>query len=120
LGGGVMFSHAVVEAQSLYLQTVQTAVCNRHHTILQQFIRRLLLGVDRSATATLTMTHQSMAAKLGVRRESGTEAAGKLQTMGLIGCRRGQITLIDRDALENLCCECYETERGKSARLLLT
>jgi len=149
LGGGVAFSHAVVQArgwayrlrserlkqsfnrceatqslvlrytQSLYVQTAQTAVCNRHHPVLQQFIRRLLLGVDRSATTTLAMTHQSMAAKLGVRRESVTEAAGKLHGMGVISCRRGRITVLDRRALENLCCECYEVERKESARLLL-
>jgi CRP-like cAMP-binding protein len=148
MGGYDSFSHAVVQArgwayrlntdtlrrtfnrcettqaivlrytQSLYIQTAQTAVCNRHHSVLQQFIRRLLLGVDRSSSATLVMTHESMAAKLGVRRESITEAAGKLNSLGLISYRRGRITVVDRLHLEALCCECYEVERQESARLL--
>jgi CRP-like cAMP-binding protein len=148
MGGYDSFSHAVVQAkgfayrlntdtlrksfnrcettqmivlrytQSLYIQTAQTAVCNRHHSVLQQFIRRLLLGIDRSSSATLVMTHESMAAKLGVRRESITEAAGKLNSLGLISYRRGRITVVDRRHLETLCCECYEVERQESARLL--
>jgi CRP-like cAMP-binding protein len=104
-------------AQSLYLQSAQTAVCIRHHSVLQQFIRRLLLGIDRCASATLSMTHESMAAKLGVRRESVTEAAGKLHGAGLISCRRGRITVLDRDGLERQCCECYEVERHEFSRL---
>ena len=105
-------------AHSLYLQTAQTAVCSRHHSILQQFVRRLLLGIDRSASTTLVMTHESMAAKLGVRRESVTEAAGKLQSLDLIHYRRGRIKIVDRARLESLCCECYECERQEAARLL--
>jgi CRP-like cAMP-binding protein len=101
---------------SLYLQTAQTAVCSRHHSILQQLVRRLLLGMDRSASTTLVMTHESMAAKLGVRRESVTEAAGKLQSLGLINYRRGRIKIVDRPRLESLCCECYECERQQAAR----
>jgi len=104
--------------QSLYIQTAQTAVCNRHHSVLQQFIRRLLLGIDRSPSPTLVMTHESMAAKLGVRRESITEAAGKLHSLNLISYRRGRITVVDRAKLESLCCECYEVERRESARLM--
>jgi len=104
--------------QSLYIQTAQTAVCNRHHSVLQQFIRRLLLGIDRSPSPTLVMTHESMAAKLGVRRESITEAAGKLHSLGLINYRRGRIAVVDRNKLESLCCECYEVERREAARLM--
>jgi Mn-dependent DtxR family transcriptional regulator len=59
-----------------------------------------------------------MAAKLGVRRESITEAAGKLHSLNLISYRRGRITVVDRAKLESLCCECYEVERRESARLM--
>jgi CRP-like cAMP-binding protein len=104
-------------AQSLYLQSAQTAVCIRHHSVLQQFVRRLLLGLDRSASATLAMTHQAMAARLGVRRESVTEAAGKLHTLGLIDYRRGRVVVLDRTGLERQCCECYDVERQAADRL---
>ena len=55
--------------QALIAQTAQTAVCNRHHSIDQQFCRRLLLGLDRSPSEELMMTHERVANLLGVRRE---------------------------------------------------
>jgi CRP-like cAMP-binding protein len=97
---------------SLFLQTAQTAVCSRHHSVTQQLIRRLLLAIDRTLCASLALTHESMAAKLGVRRESVTIAAQKLQALGLISYRRGRVTVLDRAKLELLCCECYEAPRS--------
>jgi hypothetical protein len=55
---------------------------------------------------------------LGVRREGVTEAAGKLQRLGVIKYQRGQITVLDRPRLEQLCCECYVVVRKESDRLL--
>jgi hypothetical protein len=42
-----------------------------------------------------------------VRRKGVTEAAGKLQKLGVIRYVHGQITALDRPKLEKLCCECY-------------
>ena len=53
------------------------------------------------------MTQELIANMLGVRREGVTEAAGKLQKLGVIDYSRGQITVLDRPKLEKLCCECY-------------
>ena len=55
---------------------------------------------------------------LGVRREGVTEAAGKLQKLGVIEYNRGEITVLDRPRLEQLCCECYAVVRKESDRLL--
>jgi Crp-like helix-turn-helix domain len=54
----------------------------------------------------------------GVRPEGVTEAAGKLQKLGVIEYSRGQITLLDRPKLEQLCCECYAVVKKASDRLL--
>jgi CRP-like cAMP-binding protein len=62
----------------------QTAVCNRHHSVDQQLCRWLLLSPDRLPSNQLTMTQELIADMLGVRREGVTEAAGKLQSDGLI------------------------------------
>lgn len=104
--------------QALITQMAQTAVCNRHHTIDQQLCRWLLLSLDRLPTNRLTMTQELIANMLGVRREGVTEAAGKLQRLGVIEYRRGEITVIDRPALEQLSCECYAVVKRESDRLL--
>ena len=83
--------------QALITQMAQTAVCNRHHSLDQQLCRWLLLSLDRL---------------------SGTEAALKLQRLGLIRYARGHITVLDRVALEERVCECYSVVKNEYDRLL--
>ena len=104
--------------QSLITQMAQTAVCNRHHSIDQQLCRWLLLSLDRLPSNQLTMTQELIANMLGVRREGVTEAAGKLQLLGVIEYSRGRITVLDRPKLEQLSCECYAVVKKESDRLL--
>lgn len=104
--------------QALITQMAQTAVCNRHHTIDQQLCRWLLLSLDRLPTNRITMTQELIANMLGVRREGVTEAAGKLQRLGVIQYSRGQITVIDRVRLEQLSCECYAVVKKETDRLM--
>ena len=104
--------------QALITQMAQTAVCNRHHSIDQQLCRWLLLSLDRLPSNQLSMTQELIANMLGVRREGVTEAAGKLQRLGVIEYRRGQITVLDRPKLEELCCECYAVVKAETDRLL--
>lgn len=104
--------------QSLITQMAQTAVCNRHHTVDQQLCRWLLLSLDRLSGNHLTMTQELIANMLGVRREGVTEAAGKLQKLGVIEYRRGHITVLDRAGLEKRTCECYAVVKTEYDRLL--
>ena len=104
--------------QALLTQMAQTAVCNRHHTVDQQLCRWLLLSLDRLPSNYLTMTQELIANMLGVRREGVTEAAGKLEKLDVIRYARGKITVLDRPALERLCCECYAVVKKESDRLL--
>jgi CRP-like cAMP-binding protein len=104
--------------QALITQMAQTAVCNRHHTIDQQLCRWLLLSLDRLSGNELNMTQELIANMLGVRREGVTEAAGKLQNLGVINYRRGHITVRDRRKLEELSCECYAVVKEETDRLL--
>jgi hypothetical protein len=48
-----------------------------------------------------------------------TQAALKLQQLGVISYSRGLIKVIDRDQLEHLSCECYEVVK-KETEVLLT
>ena len=104
--------------QALITQMAQTAVCNRHHSVDQQLCRWLLLSLDRLSSNQLIMTQELIANMLGVRREGVTEAAGKLQKLGVIEYGRGKITVLDRPKLEQLCCECYVVVKNETDRLL--
>ena len=99
-----MHSLALRFTQALITQMAQTAVCNRHHTVDQQFCRWLLLSLDRLPSNQLTMTQNLIANMLGVRREGVTEAAGTLQAAGLIQYSRGRIVALDRRRLEERVC----------------
>jgi hypothetical protein len=66
----------------------------------------------------LLATQGLIANMLGVRREGVSEAAGKLQDLGVIEYRRGHITVLDRPRLETLSCECYEVVKRETERLL--
>lgn len=103
--------------QAVITQMAQTAVCNRHHSIDQQLCRWLLLSLDRMTGNHLLMTQELIANMLGVRREGVTEAAGKLQKLGVIEYHRGHITVLDRSRLEDLSCECYAVVRAETDRL---
>ena len=104
--------------QALITQMAQTAVCNRHHSLDQQLCRWLLLSLDRLQGNELVMTQELIGNMLGVRREGVTEAAGHLQSAGLIAYQRGHITVLDRPKLEQRVCECYSVVKRESDRLL--
>ncbi|HEJ5410920.1 TPA: Crp/Fnr family transcriptional regulator [Pseudomonas aeruginosa] len=115
---GEMLQLMLRYTQALITQMAQTAVCNRHHSIDQQLCRWLLLSLDRLPSNQLSMTQELIANMLGVRREGVTEAAGKLQKLGVIKYSRGHITVLDRPQLEALCCECYAVVKRETDRLL--
>ena len=104
--------------QALITQMSQTAVCNRHHSLDQQLCRWLLLSLDRLAGNQLVMTQELIANMLGVRREGVTQAAGNLHRAGIIDYNRGHITILNRPALEERVCECYQVVRLEFDRLL--
>ena len=104
--------------QALITQTAQMAACNRHHSLDQQLCRWLLLRLDRSNSNQVLITQELIANMLGVRRVGVTEAAGRLQRAGLIRYRRGRITVLDRNALEQRACECYAVVKKEYDRLL--
>lgn len=103
--------------QSLLTQMAQTAVCNRLHSVDQQLCRWLLLSLDRLPSNRLSMTQELIASMLGVRREGVTIAAAKLQRLGVIRYSRGVVTILDRQQLEQLSCECYAVVKRETDRL---
>jgi CRP-like cAMP-binding protein len=101
----------------LLTQARITAACNALHPVEARFCRWLLQSADRAASDTITLTQELLAEMLGVRRTSVTEVAGKMQHEGVITYSRGVIKILDRDGLERLSCECYQTLIDHSATL---
>ena len=96
---------------AMFAQLAQNVVGTRHCTLEQKLSRWLLERLDRSLSSELKVTQETMATMLGVRRESITLAAGKLQTEGLIQYRRGTVEILDRAGLEECAGACYKASR---------
>jgi CRP-like cAMP-binding protein len=109
---------ALLYIQALICQTSQTAMCNKHHTVEQQFCRWLLMSIDRLHENKMVITQVLISTLLGVSRESVVHAAKKMKADGLIAGARGSIKVLDRHKLEAQVCECYETVKKEYARLL--
>jgi CRP-like cAMP-binding protein len=91
----------------LAMQAVQIAACNRLHEVDERLARWLLMTQDRIASNSLPLTQEFIAQMLGTRRSSVTVSAGTLQKAGLITYRRGSVTILNRNRLEDAACDCY-------------
>ena len=116
--GGTMQRLMLLYLQALITQMVQTAACNRHHSVEQQFCRWLLLSMDRLPTNRLAMTEGLIANMLGIRQKGVKSAAAQLQDRGLISYSSGRIMVLDRPGLEAHACECYAVVKKELRRLL--
>lgn len=96
----------------------QTAACNRNHRINERLAYWLLTCHDGVEGDRLLLTQDFVAQMLGVRRAGVGEAAMTLQSLGLIKYSRGEITILDREGLEEFGCECYREVRSEFLRLL--
>ena len=93
-------------------QVLRGSMSGRHWSVEQRLTCWLLERLDRLPTNELKMTQEMVAGMLDVRRESITESIGTLRRKGIIRCRRGSITVLDRDELEHLSGECYRTKHA--------
>lgn len=97
---------------SFLSHVLQSSMSGRLWTIEQRLSCWLLERLDRLSTNELKTTQEMIAGMLGVRRESITESIGKLRKKGMVRCRRGSITVLDRGRLERFSGECYLGSAG--------
>jgi len=107
---------ALCHVQALITQMSQSIVCIGHHSVRERLCYWILFNQAAVGSAHLKVTHETIANLLGVRRESITQALGKLQAAGWVASGRGQIQVLDRAGLSDAVCECFslvfdETER---------
>jgi CRP-like cAMP-binding protein len=93
--------------QALFGQISQAAACNRLHSNEERLSRWLLMSHDRVGMDAFPITHEFLGQMLGSRRATVTLSAGLLQAAGLIRYHRGRVTIVDREGLEGVACECY-------------
>jgi len=94
-------------AQALVGFIMQSTACNAAHSVEQRLARWLLLAQDRIGKDEFPLTQEFVAMMLGASRPTVTLVAGTLQEAGLIKYRRGHVTIVDRESLEDASCECY-------------
>lgn len=94
------------------------AACNRVHTVTQRLARWLLLILDRSGRDEFRLTHESLSAMLGVRRETVSASASKLRSAGSIEYQRAMVTVADPAELLAQACSCYQAVTESYIRFL--
>jgi CRP-like cAMP-binding protein len=105
-------------AHAFFNQVAQSAACAHLHRVEQRCCRWLLMTRDRMPTGNFLLTHEFLGMMLGVRRTTVTDVMGGLQKAGLIRYRRGHVTILDHEALQQRACECYDISKAEFDRLL--
>jgi CRP-like cAMP-binding protein len=99
-------------------QVSQSVACNGLHSVQQRCCRWLLMTHDRVEGNDIDLTHEFLAAMLGVRRAGVGEVLQELQLRGLLDNSRHKITILDRKGMEKVSCECYQDVQDEYRRLL--
>ena len=103
--------------QFVLAQAQQAAGCNAKHKIPGRFSTWILRASDATGADVLHLTQEYIAQMLGVQRASVSVFAHGLQDEGLISYRRGNIRILDREALERRACGCYGALRALRHRI---
>ena len=104
--------------QALFGQIAQTAACNRLHSSEERLSRWLLMSQDRVESDHFMITQEFLGQMLGARRSTVSVSAGILQRSGLIKYTRGHVTIVDREGLEAVSCECYAVIKAELDRVV--
>jgi CRP-like cAMP-binding protein len=104
--------------QALFVQAQQAAACNAMHPVESRLPRWLLRTYDLSGSHRLPLTQELMAQMIGAKRNSVSIEAHTLQQSNLIRYSRGQVEIIDLEALTRASCECYASVKAQYERLL--
>lgn len=103
--------------RSFLALVTQSVICSQHHSLETRFARWLLMMHNYSQSHTLNLTHEMVSGMIGTRRAGVSMATRELRQQKLIKSARGAITILDRDGLERVACECYAIIHEEFERL---
>jgi CRP-like cAMP-binding protein len=103
---------------TFFNQVAQSAACAHHHKIEQRCCRWLLMTHDRMPADEFLLTQEFLGMMLGVQRPSVSLVMNDLQQGGAVHYSRGHVKILNRQALQNQACECYEVSKREFDRLL--
>lgn len=90
------------------VEIAQGSACSSVHQIRQRLSRWLLLVSERAQFNLLPITQDALAQILGCRRSSVTAAVRHLRKAHVVSSRRGRLGILNRAALKEAGCECYD------------
>jgi CRP-like cAMP-binding protein len=104
--------------QAWTAELIETAACERAHSLRQRCCRLLLRLIDQSGEHAFALTHDELAEMLGVRRATATVLAGDLRREGWVAYRHGRFSVVHAAALAQEACGCRARIREASGRIL--
>jgi CRP-like cAMP-binding protein len=116
--GGRLHDLVLRYTHAIFTQASQTAVCNRLHPVEARLARWLLTVRERVETDQFPITHDFMARMLGANRATVSLTAATIQQAGYISYKRGKLTVLDREGLEDVSCECYGIVKKRYEEIL--
>ncbi len=113
-----MRSHLLAYAQNFMLQVASSALAYATQTIEARLARWLLMSLDRIESNEITMTHESFALMLGVRRAGVTVAIQNLEAKGAVTGRRAAVTVVNRAILTEIAGDSYGSAERAYERVI--
>jgi CRP-like cAMP-binding protein len=89
-------------------------ICASVHSASQRMATWLLRAHDRTGSDQFELTQRTLAGLFGLRLATISDASSRLSAAGAIDQTRGMLTIVEREKLEALACECYARMRGGS------
>jgi CRP-like cAMP-binding protein len=117
--GGMLQALLLRYTDTLITQLMQSAACNRFHSMSARLCRWLLVSQDHTEEDTLYLTQEFLSQMIGAPRSRVSIVAGSLQRAGIIRYSRGRIRILDRRRLEESSCECYRIVREQTSHFLV-
>lgn len=98
-------------ADCLMAQIFQAVSCNAAHTIEQRAAKWLLAAMDRTGSPEFPLTHEQLAAMLGVGRSYISRVIGAFKERDILGASRGKMVVKNPVHLQAIACSCNASVR---------